>query len=410
MWDGLVIGGGLAGLSAGIRAQQRGKKVIIVSEGTSSLMFASGGLDFGQVEQLQQEAKHPYAILQGQGADGVQRVQGQGVLEIAFDAFQELFPSYEGTWGQTRTMLTPLGTLRETSLLPHGLNAAPLFEAKEIILVEPEGLKDFFPEVVRSNLQKQSPAAIVTAHKLQAARFAAWQAKGKPVSSSVFAKFWCTNEGQAVLKQLLEELSGRKQADAAVIIFPSLCTMLCSQVDHLVRQASLPVVEISSFPPSPAGQGLLDQLRTKFKALGGEILAGAKVERLETEAGRARLAVVQSKGKQFSLTAKAFVLATGGLFGRGIVATPAEVQEMVCGLPLFVPAEWSRRSFLGEQPYAHTGIEVDAGLHPCEPGTGTVLLDNVLVAGRSLAHWDPWTQQCGGGVSLASGYRAGDLL
>ena len=83
---------------------------------------------------------------------------------------------------------------------------------------------------------------------------------------------------------------------------------------------------------------------------------------------------------------------------------------MVCGLPLFVPAEWSRRSFLGEQPYAHTGIEVDAGLHPCEPGTGTVLLDNVLVAGRSLAHWDPWTQQCGGGVSLASGYRAGDLL
>ncbi len=397
MWDGLVIGGGIAGLMAGIRAQERGKRVLIVSEGTGSLAFASGGLDFGTVEQLRKIERHPYALL------------GETVEE-AFAYFLQCCPSYHGAWGRTGMALTPLGTLRAADLLPEGLDASPLTHANRIVLVVPEGLKDFFPEVVKANLQKQFISSNIQLKRIRLKEFADWQAIGKPIPDTVYAKFWCSEQGRETLKNLIGEITRKMVSDSETLVFPGLHAAACPEVEKILAQAPLPVVEMTSFPPSAAGQALYDRLRGRFKALGGELLIGSGVERVEVESGQARRAIVKSKGKEISFTAKVFVLATGGFFGRGSVASSTEVRETVLGLPLYVPPEWSESRFLGEQPYAYTGVEVDHSLHPCDPVTGKVLLENVFVVGRMLAHWDPWVGHCGGGVSLSSGFLAGGLL
>ncbi|KLU60245.1 anaerobic glycerol-3-phosphate dehydrogenase subunit B [Peptococcaceae bacterium CEB3] len=403
MWDGLVIGGGLAGLTAGIRALERGKKILIVSEGVGSLAFAGGVLDFGRVRELRRLEKHPYAYV----GEAAQR---------AFSYFLQHNPAYTGTWGRQGSVLTPLGTLRETEILPRRLDASPLFKANRIVVAVPEGLKDFFPEIVKANLQKQFPSGSVRLKRLSVQEFADWRAAGKSIPGTVYAEFWGTERGKTALKRYIGEIAGEiagktaGEADSEAIVFPGLPAIGCPELEEVLGETSLPVVGMTSFPPSAIGLALYDSLTRKVKALGGELLNGVGVDRVEVESTWARRAIIRSKGKETALRAEAFVLATGGFLGRGLIATPAEVKETVFGLPLYVPPVRGGSSFLGEQPYARTGVEVDDRLRPRDPATGEVLLENVFVAGRILAHWDPWLEHCGGGVSLSSGLLAGELL
>ena len=397
MWDGLVIGGGLAGFIAGIRALERGKKIMIVSEGIGSLAFASGVLDFGRVEQLQQAENHPYALW------------GEAVQE-AFAYFLASYPSYRGLWGRSQKVLTPLGTSRATDLLVRGLDASPLDAVDRIILVVPAGLKDFFPEVVKANLQKEFGFSTIELKQVRPSGLAAWQTVGKSIPDTAYAKFWCSEMGREFLRAWVAELRRDLGSASGAVIFPGLHVAACPQVEEIMEQIPWPVVEMTSFPPSALGHALYYSFRERFKNLGGELLLNSRVERVEAEAGLAQRAIVKSKGKEISFSAKKFILATGGILGRGLVAGQGGVRETVFGLPLHVPREWSGSRFLGKQPYAYAGVVTDRRLRPVDPVTGETLLENVLVVGRMLAHWDPWVERCGGGVSLTSGFLAGGFV
>jgi glycerol-3-phosphate dehydrogenase subunit B len=108
------------------------------------------------------------------------------------------------------------------------------------------------------------------------------------------------------------------------------------------------------------------------------------------------------------------VLATGG-FASGGVALDSRwnARETALGLPLArLPepgGERFRPNYFEEHPLSRAGVAVDGDLRPVG-ANGDRLLDNVLVAGATLAGAVPWKEKSGDGLSLATGFRAAELI
>ena len=107
------------------------------------------------------------------------------------------------------------------------------------------------------------------------------------------------------------------------------------------------------------------------------------------------------------------MLATGGFASGGLeLDSRWAARETALGLPL--PACRRRRGalppgYFDEHPIARAGIAVDDELRPLDAG-GERVLENVLVAGATLAGAEPWKEKSGDGLSLSTGHRAAELV
>ncbi|WP_243454547.1 FAD-binding protein [Desulfosporosinus fructosivorans] len=412
MWDAVVVGGGLAGLIAGIRATQRGKRVLLVTEGVGTLFHFSGIFDYGDVEGLRHLPKHPYTLFDSQAI-----TQGKHFV-------QEICPEYVVN-DRPQSAFNVLGTVRQGDLMPRSMVLPDPQEQGVFVLLVPEGLKDFFPEIVADNMAREFPGWQVSVKRMQVDALQEWTRLGKSVTSIDYADIWRSEEGYRALAHEIDEIkrqfqdAGRSQGKI-VVVLPSLVREYfdASRTKFYRNEFSLPVLEMSSFVPSPHGRYFAEYLKHIFTDLGGELMIGARAVSLKGELnseGHAKICqelVVRSMGKLMRLKGKKFILATGGLLGGGIKVGMARrsIRESVFDLPLFIPQEWSVPQFLAPQPYAQIGVETDQFMRPLDPVSGQVVWDNVHVVGRMLAHWDPWTQRCGGGVSVTSGYAAAELI
>ncbi|HXR26730.1 MAG TPA: hypothetical protein VN771_02605, partial [Candidatus Baltobacteraceae bacterium] len=167
-------------------------------------------------------------------------------------------------------------------------------------------------------------------------------------------------------------------------------------------------------PPSIPGLRVQAVLRRRLLALGGRILLGEAVARVELDAGRVARVILPAAARETTIQAPALVLATGGLTGGGLVA-PASggLRETVLGLPVEAPpeADWlaSRADAPGGHPIALAGIRTDAQLRPVAPLGSTVrrrLPSGVRIVGSLLAGQRFVDERCGDGVALASAWRA----
>jgi glycerol-3-phosphate dehydrogenase subunit B len=102
------------------------------------------------------------------------------------------------------------------------------------------------------------------------------------------------------------------------------------------------------------------------------------------------------------------VLATGGFASGGLeLDSRWTARETALGLPVSgVPAPGEPRfspGYLDDHPIGRAGVAVGPELRP----EGH---ENVLVAGATLAGAEPWREKSGDGISLATGYRAAELI
>ena len=415
-FDVIIIGGGLAGLAAGLRLQGEGLSCALINAGQSALHFSSGALDLlnfmpdgspvenpGAVlrELVTLEPEHPYALL------GAERV-----MELAVRS-EELLAQWGVSMngsvaGGNHYRITPLGELH-----PTWLSAPEVLEAgrekrlpwKKVLLVNIEGFLDFTPEILAENLAVMGVASEIL-------YFATPELEHLRKNPSEFRSI---NIARVLdLPQNLETFASRLAhvaGDCEAVLLPAcLGSKGPASIETVSRVAGRPVKVVPTLPPSVLGARLGDLLTTRFTSLGGVYMPGDRAVGYSQATGRIT-EIVTVNHEDIALEADNFILATGGFFSQGLRSNPHGVHEPIFNLDLLeVPEDrglWTAPDVFGPQPYSRFGVRSDAFMRTFMEGR---LVPNLYAAGMVLGGYNAVRLGCGGGVALTTALAAAESI
>ncbi|MFI5261827.1 MAG: anaerobic glycerol-3-phosphate dehydrogenase subunit GlpB [Candidatus Limnocylindrales bacterium] len=420
--DVVVVGSGLAGLTCAVQLAERGARVVVVAAGHATLTWAAGPLDVAAppealtsrdgIEHLARLAGHPYAVVAEDAAPAVgwfSALANRGGLPYHGDLDRPFRP-----------LPTALGALRRVGLVPGGMAAAlpPWGRDERLVVVGLAGFKDLWPAAAAAGLR----LAYASADGPGPARISGLNvalpnlAGRRNLSALDLARaFDRPAERRAMLRRVAAALEAhaagpRRVALPAVLGLEDHAAALAETADALGG----PVFEVPLVPPSIPGLRLHALLRRAFLRLGGRVLMGEAVARVELTAGGVARVVVPAAARETAIAVTRLVLATGGLAGGGLVAEPdGRIRESVLGLPVVAPPvdDWLAADAFapGGHPIAAAGLATDGRLRPLGGPHGAAadapLLAGVWAIGGLLAGQRVVRERCGDGVALASAWR-----
>jgi glycerol-3-phosphate dehydrogenase subunit B len=181
----------------------------------------------------------------------------------------------------------------------------------------------------------------------------------------------------------------------------------------VAERLGVDVFELPGSPPSLPGMRLEDRLYEALDTAGVRFETGNPVVDVVREEDTDRIdhVLVERKHQRVPYAAESYVLATGGLVGKGVESDRETVTEPAFGCHVPQPDDrydWFVEEPFGDQPYARFGVATDDRLRPLGPDE-TVQYPNVHVAGATLGGADTARENAASGVSLATGYAAGRL-
>lgn len=407
--DVIVIGAGLAGLTAGALAVRAGASVRLIAQGWGQQMVTPGWIsvwDHAEGDVLAAAAQmaaaqpdHPYARA---GADA---------LPAALDAFCDLaqtvgLPYDRRDDGRALRLPTALGAIQTPLIAPRGLANGDLADLTDpVLLVGFRGWRDFHPDLAAGNLRAQG----IDARAVQ-------------IDPPEFRDNWDMWPGDfarqmdsAAFRQTVAQQVKPHAGGAVKIGFPAVLGLdrPGEALHDLAAALSCPVFEIPTLPPSTPGVRLSNRLRTWLLRQRARVQVGHPVMRARVEGGRGVAVEVEGLGHTTLFYADQFILATGGLYSGGLLSDDAgHLWEPLFDLPLVTPPGEGRAGWYGErllQPGGHAihraGVRVDASLRPVD-AAGAPVLDNVRAVGHLLAGFNPLADGCAEGVALVTAYQA----
>lgn len=421
--DVVVIGAGLAGLTAAARLAETGARVTLVAKGHTRTHWGSGGLDVAAPAGARTpgdgigrlaSGDHPYALLAADADPALAwmcaRLAAAGL------------PYAGNLESPIRRAPTAIGATRPVAVVPHAQAAAlrPWMPDETLVVAGIAGFKDFWPAAIAAGV----------------ARPEAWQGEDRParvVATTVEfdGLHDRRNLNALVLAHRLDDPGRRardidriaRAVDAAAGGRPGrVAVPAVVGLDHhadawadLVERLRLEPFEVPLVPPSIPGMRLWSALRATIRDAGGRVQVGESVARIAVERGRAVAVDLHAASRHHRIRTGAVVLATGGIVGGGLVATAdGRIVEPLLDLPVEAPGvdAWLDRDALAPEghPIEAVGIRTDAALRPLDPGTDRPILANVHVAGALLAGGRALRQRCGDGVAIASGWRAAAVI
>ena len=414
--DVLVVGAGLAGLTAVWQLATQQKKVRLVSKGWGATHWHSGCIDvlgYYPVDEpepvespgvtlaklIADQSEHPYALV---GVAGV---------EAALTAFQNLcaeagYPLH-GSLDKNWLLPSAVGTFRPTCLAPETMIAGDLRRDEPMLIVGIKQLVDFYPNIIAENLVKQGVDAehlVVDIPELAQRNFNTPVIIGSKMEQADF---------RAELVRRIKPKLGKAQRVGLPAIMgrqPSLAIK-----NDLEQQLGLPVFEIPGLPPSLAGIRLHAILLQAIERAGGRVYHGMEGVGIESEEGRVTAVLTESAARNKPHRFERYVVATGGILGGGIATNHhAEAREVVFGLPVILPdsrQDWFEQDFMNPKghPVYRAGLKVNQQFQPLNGGSQPVY-ENVYAAGTTLSHSEVIRERSFEGVALATGFAVGNLL
>lgn len=386
-YDVIVIGAGMAGLSAGTLLSERGLNVALVTTGEPTACLSTGCIDFcshadGPMRGIAAlPDQHPFHLIAG------------ATIRKTIDDFKQNMISmgmpYTGDPDHNRLVLSAIGTFKTTCLTPLTMQASPQNENENIHIISFAGLKDFYPGYIISRLKNAS--------------FSTYDA-GVSTTMGIAANF----EDDAFLEAFIlwlerQNIREDKIAVPAVLGLESAMTII-KRIEYRLER---PVFEIPTIPPSMPGRRLFNHLKDHFRIRGGVIYWGWPVIGVEKSGRKIEAVIAESQGRPVSLNARAFILSTGSFVGGGLWAKRDIIVEKVFNLPVFAPGErdaWFDQDYFSmNHGIGQAGIVVDSSFRPIN-----CPWDNLFACGAILAQVEALKNGCGHGFAMATGRAAAE--
>lgn len=436
----LVIGGGLAGITSAIAAARRGTDVRLVCHKKTSLRQASGLIDslgyvpprtepeaadeitqrrkdFRTVRANRGEYEGPL-VRPSDGFDSLPESHPYSILGIkALQAGLQLFDDITGDRycgaHTDRNALIPTfgGSIKPTSRYPKAVAAGLASDDRPMCIVGFRSQTEFDARLIASNLENADVPFSVSGIEIPFAE--SLQADARITRLAKALDHDETLEGTPIREALVEAVKPHLD-DAARVGFPAV--LGDDQTEEvradLSERLGADVFEIPMGPPSLLGLRLEDLLYDALDDEGVHYETGNPVvdyKRDATNGDRIDRVIVDHKGRDVPYHADQYILATGGLVGKGIESDRNRVRE-----PLFdchVPQpedryEWFVDDAFGDQPFAAFGVRPDTSMRPLA-ADGTPTFENLFAAGSVVGGADIAREKSASGVSLATGVIAG---
>lgn len=418
-FDVVLIGGGLSSLVCGIKLQKAGRKCLMVSAGQNALHFSSGafgllgklpdGADVAEplsmVETLPSE--HPYSKI------GTQRLSEYVASTPGF--FSEcgitLHPVLSAGSGTSEVRngyrITALGTLKPAWLAMDDVTLLASKDEKigeKALIVNFSGFLDFNTRFIAEGLEKRGTTCRIVSVKLDEVETLR---KNPAEMRSVNIARVMNHESswKACAHKVQELLNGED-----VVILPEVFGFEEPVIMQWIKEMiPAKVVFVGTTPPSVPGIRTQRLLKKAYEAAGGTFLMGD--EALGAVFDGERVASIRTANLgALRIEADTFVLATGNLFGKGLVASPDAVKEPVFGLDVDYPAErkdWYDEKFFAHQNYTGFGVKTNDDFQPLRDGK---IVPNLYVVGSEVGGCNPLAEGSGAGVAIVTAFRAADSI
>ena len=421
-FDVVLIGGGLSALVCGIKLQKAGKKCLMVSAGQNALHFSSGafgllgklpdGTDVTEplsaVESLPSE--HPYSKI------GKQRLSeyvasAPGFFSecgVALHPVCEVTESAEAT-GTVRNgyRITALGTLKPAWL---AMDEVTLLASKDekigekALIVNFTGFLDFNTRFIAEGLEKRGTACRVESVKLDEVE--TLRQNPAEMRSVNIARVMNHESSWKQLGRKVQELL--KGEDVVILpeVFGFEDPVILKWLKEMIPAR---VVFIGTTPPSVPGIRTQRLLKKAFEDAGGTFLMGDEAIDPTFDGDNVAAVHTANLGK-INIEADNFVLASGNLFGKGLVASPDAVKEPVFGLDVDYPAErkdWYDEKFFARQNYTGFGVKTNDDFQPLRDGK---IVPNLYVVGSEVGGCNPLAEGSGAGVAIVTAFSAADRI
>ncbi|MDT8902467.1 anaerobic glycerol-3-phosphate dehydrogenase subunit GlpB [Anaeroselena agilis] len=408
-YDVIVVGAGLAGLTAAAAAAGEGARVLLAAKGAGALTIGGGTIDILGCDADGRPVTDPAAAVAALPESHPYGKLGLPAVRAAADWFLALaagagYP-YRGSLGENLWLPTAAGTLKPACLAPATMGVARAAAVNSAVILGIAGLKDYRPEMIARGLARRpgynKHYSVVTVD--------CGFAGGRDATALDVARWLDSEAGR---REFAAQLKKRLPPGQFVIIPPVLGTQpSCAAWETIEAATGCRLLEIAGAPPAVTGLRLRALLLAHLRSRGVAILEHAAVVRAEAGQGRCQAIVTGHHDRERRYRARSFVLATGGFLGGGLESTAGAARESIFGLPLAVPSDplaWSAPRLLaaGPQPFARFGVDTDRELRPVD-AAGRVVLENVRFAGAILAGCDYSHEKAGNGVAVVSGWHAG---
>ena len=397
--DVIVIGSGLAGLMAAAVAVNRGQKVTVLTYGSGSLPLASGAIDFlnaeapdAAIENL--PAHHPYKKI------GLKNIES--AAKFFCDVTMQANLPYNGKISAQIPIVTAVGTLKYSSLVPESMDASDLTNKKKIFVANIKGLKDFYATMLVDNLKKYFPAKTFEVAELDLNLLG-----GRDITCMDAAQILTDNEQP--LANDLKRLNAT--ADDAIILPPIFGVAGNFSRSVVQTQLRAEIIETTCLPPSPPGIRLQRAFMKYLQKAGVRFYENSKVVRGVIDGKKVTGVVVENVVREKVFPARKVILATGGFYSNGITMREfEEPKEPIFDIPVFFTAgeeNWSNENLFEDKPqgFSMTGIFTNDNLNPVDED-GKVLFENVHVVGANLGGSDFIYERSAGGIAISSAYKA----